>query len=100
MECYAQNHRRLMKLGCIRCKLSDWQLAALSIRAPHSCVLFRQEDTVINSITIDQNIYLKHTIETIFAYMDCTRDELRLNGVLSPPSTSRRQLSGRRIPPT
>src|SRR4029434_13799 len=53
MEWYAQNHRRLMKSGC---KLSDWQLAALSIRAPHSCVLFRQEATLINStITIDQN---------------------------------------------
>src|SRR4029434_3840159 len=36
-------------------ELSDWQLAALCIRAPHSCVLFRQ-DTLINSITIDQNI--------------------------------------------
>ena len=30
-------------------------LAALSIRTPHSCVLIRQEDTLINSITIDQN---------------------------------------------
>jgi len=46
---------------------------ALSIRAPHSCVLIRQEDTFINSITIDQNrtavAYLKHTIENIFADM-------------------------------
>jgi len=28
---------------------------SLSIRAPHSCVLIRQEDMLINSITIDQN---------------------------------------------
>jgi len=28
---------------------------SLSIRAPHSCVLIRQEDTLINSITFDQN---------------------------------------------
>src|SRR4029434_5668653 len=30
------------------------------------------------------SLYLKHTIETIFAYMHCTREELQLNGVLSP----------------
>src|SRR4029434_6928521 len=30
------------------------------------------------------SLYLKHTIENIFTVMHCTRDELRLNGVLSP----------------
>jgi len=29
--------------------VSDQQLATRSIRAPHSCVLIRQEDTLINS---------------------------------------------------
>ena len=34
---------------------NDSLLGALSIRAPHSCVLIRKEDTLINSITLDQN---------------------------------------------
>jgi len=38
------------------CWVSDQQLAALSIRAPHSCVLIRQVDMLINSSVSPSNI--------------------------------------------